>query len=185
MEQKVAAVRAYLQSLPEEKPVILAIDGPCTAGKTTLAARLKEQLDCNVFHMDDFFLQPHQRTQARYDQPGGNVDYERFWEEVLQPLRRGKPFSYRPFSCKQMQLQEPVQVQPKRLTIIEGTYAHHPYFGQVPMVKLFLTVEENTQKERILRRPEEQHQAFFDRWIPLEQAYFAAFAIAEKADIIL
>ena len=38
--------------------VLVAIDGRCAAGKTTLAASLQAQLGCNVFHMDDFFLRP-------------------------------------------------------------------------------------------------------------------------------
>ena len=58
-------------------PFIIAIDGRCCAGKTTLAAKLKEQNGWSVFHMDDFFLQPKQRTKERLAQPGGNVDYDK------------------------------------------------------------------------------------------------------------
>ena len=32
--------------------------------------------------MDDFYLQEYQRTQERYNEPGGNVDRERFKKEV-------------------------------------------------------------------------------------------------------
>ena len=32
--------------------------------------------------MDDYFLQPYQRTEERLAEPGGNVDYERFKEEI-------------------------------------------------------------------------------------------------------
>ena len=66
--------------LDQNRQVIVSIDGPCAAGKTTLAGKLSELYDCNVFHMDDFFLRPEQRTPARFAQPGGNVDYERFQE---------------------------------------------------------------------------------------------------------
>ena len=69
--------------LREKDRVLVAIDGKCTAGKTTLAAQLAEQYDCNVLHMDDFFLRPEQRTKDRYEEIGGNVDYERFYEEAL------------------------------------------------------------------------------------------------------
>ena len=69
--------------------VMVAIDGKCTSGKTTLASKLAEIYDCNVFHMDDFFLRPEQRTSERFAEIGGNVDYERFQEEVLFPLRSG------------------------------------------------------------------------------------------------
>ena len=44
--------------LTQKDAVIVAIDGKCTSGKTTLASKLAELYDCNVFHMDDFFLRP-------------------------------------------------------------------------------------------------------------------------------
>lgn len=49
--------------------------------------------------MDDFYLQPHQRTTKRLREPGGNVDYERFETEVLQPMLTGEAFSYRPYDA--------------------------------------------------------------------------------------
>ena len=78
--------------LAEKDMVIMAIDGKCNSGKTTLASKLAEIYDCNVFHMDDFFLRPEQRTPERFAEVGGNVDYERFWEEVLLPLKSRKAF---------------------------------------------------------------------------------------------
>ena len=77
----IAQIQAHIDRLLTQKSqVIVSIDGPCTSGKTTLTQKLSERYDCNVFHMDDFFLRPEQRTQARFAQPGGNVDYERFQE---------------------------------------------------------------------------------------------------------
>ena len=57
-----------------KSPVIVAIDGVCGGGKTTLGEWLAMQYDCNLFHMDDFFLQNHQRTEERLSEVGGNVD---------------------------------------------------------------------------------------------------------------
>jgi len=160
--------------LSEKDFVVVAIDGKCTSGKTTLAAKLAEIYDCNVFHMDDFFLRPEQRTPARFAEVGGNVDYERFQEEVLLPLLAGNAFSYRPFDCSTLTLSEPVQVIPKKLNIIEGTYSHHPYFGDPYDLKILLTVTAELQRERILQRPAFLQKRFFDEWIPMEDRYFAA-----------
>lgn len=38
---------------------IIAIDGRCAAGKTTLAARLAKELGGDVIHMDVFFCRLH------------------------------------------------------------------------------------------------------------------------------
>ena len=53
------------QQVRQDKPLLVAIDGRCASGKSTLAKDLQKQLDCNVIHMDDFYLQPHQRTTKR------------------------------------------------------------------------------------------------------------------------
>ena len=165
--------------------VIVAIDGSCTAGKTTLADALANVYDCNIFRMDDFFLRPEQRTPERFSEPGGNVDYERFYEEILLPVKSGLPFSYRPFSCRNMALSEPVQVTPKKLTIIEGTYSHHPYFKDPYDLTIYLTVSPELRKSRILQRPPFLHEKFFNFWIPLEQEYFQFFSIEEHADLVI
>lgn len=179
-------VQPQIDRLLARKPqIIVAIDGNCTAGKTTLANQLAEIYDCNIFHMDDFFLRPEQRTDERFAEIGGNVDYERFNVEVLLPLKSGKPFSYRPFDCSTFQLTDPVAVSPKKLNIIEGTYSLHPYFGKVHDLKILLTITPELQRERILQRPAFLHKRFFEEWIPMENRYFDGFGIPEKCDLVL
>lgn len=186
MEEIVSRLKNHIDDLLKTgNPIVIAIDGNCTAGKTTLAAALKKEYDCNVFHMDDFFLRQEQRTAARYAQPGGNVDYERFREEVLLPLKKGGMFAYRPFSCKTFTLSQPVQVMPKALTIVEGTYSLHPYFGNPYDLRIFLSVDPETQKERIMRRPPHLTERFFSDWIPMEKHYFDALQIPQQADLRL
>ena len=186
MDSVAAVVKSKIDMLLGEKDfVIVAIDGKCTSGKTTLASKLVELYDCNVFHMDDFFLRPEQRTPERFAEVGGNVDYERFREEVLLPLKSGKAFSYRPFDCSTFTLAMPVTVTPQKLIIIEGTYSHHPYFGNPYDLKILLTVDEETQHKRILERPVFLHRRFFEVWIPMENRYFEVFRISDQANLIL
>ena len=91
MPDLISAVKTHLDELLKSRQhILVAIDGNCTAGKSTLASLLEKEYDCNVFHMDDFFLRPEQRTPDRFAQVGGNVDYERFFEEVLIPLKEHK-----------------------------------------------------------------------------------------------
>ena len=117
-EQMVSAVLQAVQALPQSRQLlIVALDGRCASGKTTLAALLLQRTGCSVVHMDHFFLRPEQRTRERLEQPGGNVDYERFLAEVLEPLRAGKDCSYRPYDCKQQKLTEPVAVRQDRLIV--------------------------------------------------------------------
>ena len=179
------ALQHICQLLNQKNRVIVAIDGNCTAGKTTLASQLMERLECNVFHMDDFFLRPEQRTPQRFEEVGGNVDYERFKEELLLPLLSGEAFSYRPFDCSTFTLSAPVTVQPKKLTIIEGSYCLHPYFEDPYDLKILLTVDPGTQRQRVMERPEFLQERFLTLWIPMENRYFETLSIGEKADLIL
>ena len=178
-------IRARIRSLmARQDTVLVAIDGNCTAGKTTLAQMLEEEFDCNVFHMDNFFLQPHQRTPERLAEAGGNVDYERFSREILMPLTRGEAIRLRPFNCQSQQLEAPLEIPRKRLNIIEGTYSCHPRFGTVYDLTVFLSVSPEIQRQRVLQRPEFKHKAFFEVWIPMEQNYFDTFRIRERCSIL-
>lgn len=186
MHSKLDTVKNRIDALLSQKDsVIVAIDGKCTSGKTTLAAKLADIYDCNVFHMDDFFLRPEQRTPERFAEAGGNVDYERFREEVLLPLQTGCPFTYQPFDCKTFTLSEAVSVPAKKLTVIEGSYSMHPYFGDPYDFKILLTVDPEVQHQRVLTRPVPLQQRFFELWIPMENRYLEAFRIADKADLVL
>ena len=184
MEEIISCLKDHIDDLLKTgKQVVIAIDGNCTAGKTTLASVLKKEYDCNVFHMDDFFLRPEQRTAERYAQPGGNGDYERFHEEVLLPLKTEEAFSYHPFSCKTFTLSESVQVMPKQLNIVEGTYCLHPYLDDVYNLKLFLSIDPELQKQRIYQRPHHVQSRFFTDWSPMEKLYFDFYGIPGLADI--
>ena len=74
------------QLLFQNARLILAIDGCSASGKTTLAQRLAERFSGDVVHMDDFFLPLSLRTPERLAEPGGNVHYERFLEQIVIPL---------------------------------------------------------------------------------------------------
>ena len=164
--------------------VVLAIDGGSASGKTTLSKLLENIYDCNVFHMDDFFLRPEQRSAERLLEVGGNVDRERFFEEVLLPTSRRETVSYRRFDCSTQALLEPKTVEPKRLTVVEGAYSMHkelaPYFD----LSVFLDISEDHQKERVLERNGAAlAKRFFEEWIPLENIYFSNTDIRSRCTL--
>ncbi len=168
--------------------MIIAIDGRCASGKTTaaraLASAMNKKYGASIFHMDDFFLRPEQRTEERLAEPGGNVDRERFLNEVLLPLSRGKAFSYRPFDCSTFSLLAPVKAFPSRVNIVEGSYCCHPdLFGYYDL-RVFMDVSPEVQRQRIASRDPEKFDAFESKWIPLEEKYFAAFDVPRKCKMI-
>ncbi len=174
------------KKLSEKKSILIALDGRCAAGKSTMAGELQKELSCNCIHMDDFFLQPAMRTEKRLMEPGGNVDRERFLSEVLLPLSKGDSFSYRPFLCSTMDFDKPVFVTPNPITIVEGAYACHPDLAKYYDLRIFFTVDKNEQLKRIEKRNgREASLKFIQKWIPLEEKYISCFNIEAECDMVI
>ena len=164
----------------------MAIDGGAGSGKTTIANLLQQLYGCTVLHMDDFFLRPEQRTPSRRAEVGGNVDRERFLEEVLRPLSQGRPVEYRRFDCTRQEVEPPVTIIPRPLVVIEGAYSMHPDLASFYDLSLFLEVSPTCQRARILKRnPSPWAERFFNEWIPLEQAYFSGMDVKARCTLSL
>ena len=170
-----------------DKRVMIALDGRCAAGKSLLAAHLSEIFKCTIFHMDDFFLRPLQRTEERLKEPGGNVDRERFLSEVLKPLKEGaERIYYCRYDCKSQLIGEPSVIIPERLCIVEGSYSCHPLFFDYYDLHVFMTVDKTEQFERIIKRNgAAAAQTFKERWIPMEEQYFEKLRVKDKCDIVI
>lgn len=173
--QPAASIWSAALDLLQDRPrAIVAIDGRCASGKSTLAAQLQETYGCCVIHMDHFFLRPEQRTPLRYDTPGENIDHERFLQEVLLPLTEGMLPSYRPFHCGTQTLGEPIQISDFPIVVVEGSYSCHPVLREWYDLRIFLSVEPELQMNRIcLRNGRDYAQVFREKWIPLEELYFS------------
>ena len=177
------AISALLRT---DKPrLLIAIDGRCATGKTTLAGQLAAQFDCSVFHMDDFFLRPHQRTGERLATPGENVDHERFFEEVLLPLARGQTVLYRPWQCWTQSFGPLREIAPKRLNVIEGAYALHPSLRGWYDLRVVLTAPLQIRLDRLREREGEDFDDFPNKWIPLEDPYFDRTDVMACADLVI
>lgn len=167
-------------------PLVIAVEGRCGSGKSTLAELLEEKFECNVFHMDDFFLPFEMRTKERLAEPGGNVHYERFRSEVLQNLQKRESVTFRPYNCAEGTLSDPIYVEFKPLSIVEGSYSMHPVLQQAYNYSIFLTLNHKKQIERIRRRNgEERLQSFINQWIPMEEQYFSTLRVQEHCDLII
>ena len=169
--------------LAEKDRVVVAIDGGAASGKTTLAGMLSERYGGAIVHMDDFFLRPEQRTPERFAEAGGNFDRERFTEEVIPYIRKRKAFSYRIFDCSKMCLFGNAEIADSHLVVVEGSYSHHPAFADAFDLRVFLRVDEEKRKQRIIARNGSMSKMFFIRWIPLENRYFSQTDVKGRCDL--
>lgn len=167
--------------------VHMAIEGGSASGKSTLCALIeKVYTNICVFHTDDFFLRPTQRTTTRLNEIGGNLDRERFLEEVLIPLKKGERVNYRAYDCYTQTILDPAVKTPQKLTVTEGAYSLHPDLEKYYNLKIFLDIDKESQRARILKRNSPAFaKRFFEEWIPLEEKYFTTFNIKEKCDLVI
>lgn len=168
------------------KHVILQLDGFAASGKTTLAKELADLLDGRVIPMDDFFLPMEKRTPERFREPGGNVDYERFREEVVEHLN-DSTLTYGVFDCSAMSVTHTrTFLNRTPATIVEGSYAAHPHFGQYADLRVFVECAPEEQIRRIQKRNgDAMLRRFVQEWIPMERVYEEAFRIRETADYLI
>lgn len=179
---------ALLVQVLLENASLIVVDGPCGSGKSTLGRLLSRLYQTEPVPMDDFFLPFDMRTSERLSQPGGNVHYERFKQEVLDRLERGKPVCWNRFNCSDGTL-VPHEIPAADVIVIEGSYSHHPYFRKaltaLNALLVFVSVDGEEQLRRIEKRDPELRHMFETRWIPLEKNYFEAYDIQGTADVVL
>ena len=108
------------------------------------------------------------------------------WTISFSAPSSGQPVTYRPFSCAQQQLGAPVTAASCRLAIVEGAYACHPDLWAYYDLRVFLTVDPETQMQRIEARSGAAKAAQFrDRWIPFEETYFSALDVQARCDMCI
>jgi len=167
---------------------VIVFDGPCGSGKSTLAGWLARLLDTQPIPVDDFFLPPEMRTPERLSEPGGNMHRERFRAEVLEGLKKGGDVRWRRFDCSTLTYQ-PRMKPDSPVTVIEGSYSHHPYFEdmyrELGALRVFVDAAPAEQLRRIEKRAPEKRHMFETRWIPLEKTYFEAYDIRGSADVVI
>ena len=178
--------RAGAKAHPPAAPVVLALDGRCGSGKTTLANGLAAQLPgCTLLRTDDFYLPPAQRIPDWAHTPCANMDLTRLRDEALRLTYAGQTVAYRAYSCREGAYLPTVQLPAQPLVILEGSYSHHPLLRPYETLRGFVTCAKPEQTRRLQAREGARYADFAARWVPLEEGYFAQYGIAENADFVV
>lgn len=128
------------------KPLVLALDGRCGSGKTTLANTLARQFPASItLHTDDFYLPPAQRIRGWEKTPCANMDLDRLRDEALRPAYEGQPVQYRAYSCREGAYLPARELAAQPLVILEGSYSHHPLLTGCETLRVFLTAQKKSR----------------------------------------
>ena len=166
--------------------LLVTLDGPCASGKTTLARRLAEVFGGPVVHTDEYVIPHAQKTPERLAVPGGNCDAERLAGEVAAPWKAGKTVRYRRYDCRADRMLPEEKLPDGTVLILEGSYCNLPEIRRHADVRLFMDTPEEVRFGRLRKRESEASLRMFrERWIPLENAYFAAYGLPDAECLIV
>jgi hypothetical protein len=163
----------------ERRPVVLAVDGRSSGGKTTLARRLQDVVAGSAtVHTDD--------VAWRYSRFGW---VELLINGVLIPARSGRPVSYRPPVWDEWKRQGAIEVPPGcPLLIIEGVGAARRESAHLIDAAIWVQSDERETERRNLARvgqpdglPTEQDHR---EWMAEEIPFQAGQRPWERADLI-
>jgi hypothetical protein len=162
------------------RPVVLAVDGRSSSGKTTLAARLRDAVAGSaVVHTDDIAWW-HSRFGWADLLAGG----------VLIPVRAGHPVSFRPPQWEKRQREGAIEVQAGGcpLLIVEGVGAARRECAHLTDVSLWVQADERETERRSLARVGRPGESPTVRdlraWMAEEVPFLSVQRPWERADLI-
>lgn len=168
-----AALAEHVRARPG--PVrLVGIDGCGGAGKSTFAARLSRALDdAPVVHTDDF---------ASHDVP--TEWWPRMLAEVIEPLLRGEPASYRPYDWTARRfVDDCINVQPTDVVLVEGVGATRKAWRDQLAMRIWVDCPRDVRIRRGIERDGEELREFWLDWMRAEDAYLEAEHPYAYADI--
>ncbi len=159
--------------LDSRRTVLVGIDGRGGSGKSTLAMELAALLaDVAVVQFDDFYRAADERkltAASSDDEVGGNFDWRRARDQVLQPLSNGEVARYQRYDWDSDELAEWHVISPSGIVIVEGNYStRHELHGYYD-VTIWVDTPHDVRLRRGVERDGEQARArWLEEWIPEE-----------------
>jgi len=156
--------------------VVVAVDGPSGAGKTTLTRELRRRLDGPpVIHLDAVYPGWDGLAQT----PA--IVHDR----VLAPLARGERAAYQRFDWEADRFAEEHVVPPAPLLVVEGCGAGAwPGFGYMSVL-IWVEASLDDRFARAMARDGETYRPNWERWAASERELFARDRTRERADLVV
>jgi uridine kinase len=175
------AIRTYAQLVQQiravQSPVrLVGVDGCGGAGKTTFARRLTAAADdiWPVVHTDDF---------ATHDEP---LDWwQRMLTQVIDPLSRNEPATFRPYDWDRRELGDPITIDPTDVVVIEGVGATRKAWRDRLGMRIWVDTDSDLRLRRGLERDGEELANFWHDWRIAEDRYVADEQPQRHADLIV
>jgi len=163
-----------------DRPVVIAIDGPSSSGKSILATAVALRSGAAVLEGDDFYrdtlpsLSAAQRD-AISDAAAVDavIDWERLRDEGLLPLRAGHAATFQPYDwgANNGRLASAKTIPAAKLIIVEGVYAARPELADLIDFAIYLGIDPDVRAKRYAQREDDPGWRGF--WERGEVYYFS------------
>lgn len=176
---------------PKHKTMIVGVDGRGGAGKSTLANKLKNNLEnCQIIQMDDFYLSSEKRKNGA----DFNFDWKRLESEVLIPLESDGSTKYQRYDWNKDALAEWHNILNRGIIIIEGCYSIRKELAKYYDLTIWMEIDKEKAIERGIKRDIENEKPIdveqkINRWKndyqPLEDKYIKEHNPESYADVVI
>lgn len=172
--------------------ILVALDGRSGTGKSSIAKELAEQLDGLVIISDDFWVggsDEEWRKKSPKEKSETAIDWKRLRTQVLEPLLKGKPASWKTFNWEKGEglSFETIHADPKKLIILDGAYSARPELQD--LIDLSILVEtrnDHTRRERLLKREGKDFMRnWHSIWDESEDHYFQTVRPKVSFDLVI
>ena len=155
------------------RTLVVAIDGRSGAGKTSLAAALRERLQAPAVSLEDLY--------GGWDGLERGIDL--LVAAVLEPIAAGRPAQVPRYDWIRGEWAAPVTLQPPDVLIVEGVGAGAARARRWESVLVWLEVPTSVRKERAIARDGDTFAPYWDQWAAQEDLMLARERTPSRADI--
>jgi uridine kinase len=181
----IAVLAARIEALDRHSGTLLVgIDGCGGAGKSTLARELATVVPhVSVVQFDDFYRSSADRSD---EEIGGNFDWRRLRDQLLQPLANGETAHYQRYDWDGDELAEWHEIQPLGVLIVEGNYSTRSELRGFYDFTIWVDAPHDVRLRRGVQRDGEDSRAtWLNVWMREEVRYVAAHRPAEHVDVVI
>ena len=158
--------------------ILIAIDGPSGAGKTTLSQQLEDDLDdVATIHMDDLY--------AGWEDALSQELYERISTQILTPLSQNSLARYHKYNWYTAAFEEWIELDCPRFLLLEGVGAAAIPNRKWISFSVYMDVSDSLGLERVRRRDGDDIAAFIPKWQEMQRRHFEEHQTKAFADLLL